>query len=192
MVAIDSDTKPRGGNAGPGIKPRSRKADRSVLILPVLQLICGVILLIDVSGELHVALIRSDTLSAMMLFHLISEMFATVLLGIALYISYQHSRQHKRQLMVAESKMGKLRGDFEALVHDQFQAWELSPAETEIALMTVKGLKISEIAAARHSRESTVKSQLTAIFRKAGVGSRTELLAKFVDDFLDHSISQSR
>lgn len=191
MVVIDSDTTPGGGKSGTDARSTSLKADRSVLILPVLQLICGVILLIDVSGEVHFALIRPDTMSAMMLFHLISEMFATILLGVALYISYQHSRQHKQRLMLAESKMGKLRGDFEALVQDRFQVWGLSPAETEIALLTVKGLKISEIAAARHSRESTVKSQLTAIFRKAGVGSRTELLAKFVDDFLDHSVRQN-
>lgn len=192
MVAIDSTGASTGAVGGRGVQSAPLTVDRSVLILPILQFICGVILLIDVSGELHAALISADPLSALTLFHLISEMFATVLLGAAFYISFQHRRAHKRALMAAEGKIGKLRGDFVGLVQERFEGWDLSPAETEIALLTVKGLKISEIAAARHSRESTVKSHLTAIFRKAGVGSRTELLAKFVDDFLDCSAETRR
>lgn len=167
----------------------SLRRDGSVFLLPVLQLFCGSILLVDVSGEVHDSLIRRETLGPMILFHLISEVIATLLLGVAFLLSYRQRQRHLRALATAQSRMGKLRGDFASLVTDRFHDWDLSPAETEIALLTVKGLKIAEIARMRDCRESTIKSHLTAIFRKAGVGSRTELLAKFVDDFLDHSAS---
>lgn len=165
----------------------SLRRDRSVLVLPILQLIVGLILLVDIGGELHAALIKRVPLGLMMLFHLISEAIATVLLGVAFLLSSRQRQRHLRALTTAHGRMGKLRGDFASLVTERFHAWNLSPSETEIALLTVKGLKIAEIARLRDCRESTIKSHLSAIFRKAGVASQTELLAKFVDDFLDFS-----
>lgn len=191
MVVYDgNDARHAGGVARDDWQSLTLRRDRSVFLLPILQLICGFILLVDVSGEVHGAMIKRVPLGAMMLFHLISEVFATVLMGVAFLLSFRQRQRHQRALAMAQTRMGKLRGDFASLVTDRFHAWDLSPAETEIALLTVKGLKIAEIARMRDCRESTIKSHLTAIFRKAGVASRTELLAKFVDDFLDHSAAR--
>ena len=55
----------------------------------------------------------------------------------------------------------------------------------DVALLTIRGLSICRIAELRHTQQGTIKAQLSAIFRKAGVSSRTELLAMFMDELLD-------
>lgn len=67
----------------------------------------------------------------------------------------------------------------------QFESWGLTSSERDVAMLSLKGLKISEIAKYRNSREGTVKAHLNAIFRKAGVSSRTELLATCLEAFID-------
>ena len=66
----------------------------------------------------------------------------------------------------------------------QFDAWHLSDAVREVALLTVKGMSVSEIAEIRQTTPGTVKSQNNAIYRKAGVNSRTQLLGSVIDGLL--------
>lgn len=157
------------------------------LIIVVFQLICSVILVFDVGGEIHATLLEDEPAQRGTLFHLWSEVLATFLMWVAFMLSYRQLRNHRRALAQAKGQIDAVRGEFAELVGARFREWGLSPAEFEIALLTVKGLRIAEIARLRDSRESTVKSHLTSIFRKAEVSSRTELLAKFVDDFLTRS-----
>ena len=53
-----------------------------------------------------------------------------------------------------------------------------------MALFTIKGLSIQEIAGLRNTSEGTVKAQSNAIYRKSGVSGRTQLLSLFLDDLL--------
>lgn len=53
----------------------------------------------------------------------------------------------------------------------------LSPAEREVASLATRGHSDTEIAAARGASPRTVGNQLSAIYRKLGVHSRTELAA---------------
>jgi DNA-binding NarL/FixJ family response regulator len=46
-------------------------------------------------------------------------------------------------------------------------------------------MSTKEIAGMRDSSEGTVKAQTNAIYRKAGVGSRTQLLSLFIDDLMN-------
>jgi DNA-binding CsgD family transcriptional regulator len=59
------------------------------------------------------------------------------------------------------------------------------------ALLSLRGLKICEIARMRHTAEGTIKAQLSAVYRKSGISSRTELLALFMDEFLEYSTQPS-
>jgi DNA-binding CsgD family transcriptional regulator len=70
-----------------------------------------------------------------------------------------------------------------ALEH-QFQRWELTPAESEIALLILKGLSYKEVANARGTTERTVRHQALAIYRKAGFAGRAEMAAFFLQDLL--------
>lgn len=71
-----------------------------------------------------------------------------------------------------------------AAIDRQLRRWKLSPAETEIALLLLKGLSHKEVAAARGVGEATVRQQSRAIYQKAGVVGRHELAAFFLEGLL--------
>lgn len=54
-----------------------------------------------------------------------------------------------------------------------------------MATFTIKGFSIAETAAMRKSTEGTVKSHLNAIYRKAGVQGRGQLVSVLVEDLLN-------
>ncbi len=66
----------------------------------------------------------------------------------------------------------------------QFAAWGLTPAESEVALLMLKGLRHKEIATVRATSERTVRQQALTIYKKAGLDGRTDLAAFFLEDFL--------
>jgi DNA-binding CsgD family transcriptional regulator len=66
----------------------------------------------------------------------------------------------------------------------QFERWNLSAAEKEVALLLLKGLAHKEIAEVRDTSERTVRQQSLAIYRKAGLSGRAELAAFFLEDLL--------
>lgn len=76
-----------------------------------------------------------------------------------------------------------VKGLSQAIDH-QFDRWELSPAEREVALLLLKGLSTREIGDLRNTREATVRQQAQGIYRKAGLVGRAELSAFFLEDLL--------
>lgn len=90
-----------------------------------------------------------------------------------------------RRAQRAEDALRAASGAFAAIVEERFGDWGLTPAEREVAWLSLKGFSVSEIAGLRGTSDSTVKVQSTAIYRKAEVGGRAQLLAIFVEDLLD-------
>jgi DNA-binding CsgD family transcriptional regulator len=70
------------------------------------------------------------------------------------------------------------------VIEAHFRGWGLTASESDVAWFTVKGLPIAEIARLRGSAEGTVKSHLNAIYRKAGVTNRGELLSLLIEDLM--------
>ena len=66
----------------------------------------------------------------------------------------------------------------------QFDAWQFTPAEKEIASLILKGCSHKQIADLRKSSDSTVRQQAQAIYRKSGLENRSELAAYFLDAIL--------
>jgi len=66
----------------------------------------------------------------------------------------------------------------------QFEQWQLSPAERDVALLLLKGLSYQQIAASRNAAEGTVRQQALSVYRKAGLSGRSELAAFFLEDLL--------
>ena len=52
-----------------------------------------------------------------------------------------------------------------------------------MALFAIKGMSTAEIARLRTTSEGTVKAQTAAIYRKAGVSGRPQLLSLFIEVF---------
>ena len=71
-----------------------------------------------------------------------------------------------------------------AAIDEQFLAWDLSPAERDVALLLLKGLSHKEVAQVRGTSERTVSQQARAIYRKGGLAGRAELSAFFLEDLL--------
>ena len=69
-------------------------------------------------------------------------------------------------------------------ISQQFKDWKLSDSEADIALLMLKGLSQKDIAELRGTEETTVRQQATAVYRKSGLASRTDLAAFFLEDLL--------
>lgn len=76
-----------------------------------------------------------------------------------------------------------LRGLGEA-IDRQFERWNLTQAEREVAMLMLKGLSHQEIAQVRGTSERTARQQALAVYQKSGVSGRAELAAFFLEDML--------
>jgi DNA-binding CsgD family transcriptional regulator len=68
-----------------------------------------------------------------------------------------------------------------AAIDREFVKWQLTDAERDVALLLLKGLSHKEIAARRSTSEGTVRQQALSIYRKAGLGGRSNLAAFFLE-----------
>lgn len=69
-------------------------------------------------------------------------------------------------------------------IHGQFDAWGLTPAEREVALLLLKGYSHKHVASATGRSERTARQHAMAVYQKAGLRSRAELAAFFLEDLL--------
>ena len=93
-------------------------------------------------------------------------------------------RRALRERARAEESLRRASGAFHDLLEERFAGWALTAAERDVALFAIKGLSTAEIAAVRQTSEGTVKAQTNAIYRKAGVSGRPQLLSLFIDDLM--------
>lgn len=85
---------------------------------------------------------------------------------------------------VAEERLRRASAAFMDLLAERFAHWGLTPAEADVALFAIKGMSTAEIAGLRQTSEGTVKAQTAAIYRKAGVTGRPQLLSLFIEDLM--------
>ncbi|MDU8926020.1 helix-turn-helix transcriptional regulator [Alisedimentitalea sp. MJ-SS2] len=109
-----------------------------------------------------------------------------LILGVGLgWLAFRRTlaRSHRaeRQLRVAS-------GAFMELLEESFDDWGLTPAERDVALFSIKGLSVADIAELRGTSEGTVKAQTNAIYRKAGVSGRPQLLSIFIEDLMGDTL----
>jgi len=97
--------------------------------------------------------------------------------GKALARVIERNKRMKQQIGVAS-------GAFNDLLEQHFDDWALTASEREVATLAIKGLSIAEIAALRETKEGTIKAQSAAIYRKAGVTGRLQLLSLFIEELM--------
>lgn len=105
-----------------------------------------------------------------------------LLLGIG--VSWFALRQAEARTQRAEDALRLASGAFMEVIDERFTEWGLTPAERDVAMFSIKGLSMAEIAGLRETSEGTVKAQTAAIYRKAGVSGRPQFLSLFIDDLL--------
>jgi DNA-binding CsgD family transcriptional regulator len=150
---------------------------RTLITLTVVQALCGMWFLYDVLSEVPEIWLNP--------WHQIPEVTAVAALWVGSILGARKIRRLVGQNQQMETRLRTASGAFLELLEDSFQRWSLTPSERDVALLAIKGLSVSEIAALRQTRPGTVKAQCAAVYRKAGVSGRAQLLALFVDDLMD-------
>jgi len=103
----------------------------------------------------------------------------------------QEVQRLRGDLAMSKAEADRWRGEASELlqglshaIDHQFDRWDLSPAEREVALLLLKGLSTRDIADLRETREATVRQQAQGVYRKANLEGRAELAAFFLEDLL--------
>jgi DNA-binding CsgD family transcriptional regulator len=66
-------------------------------------------------------------------------------------------------------------------INEQFTAWELTPAEREVAVLLLQGHGHKQIAFRTQRSERTVRQHAVAVYAKSGLAGRAELAAYFLE-----------
>jgi DNA-binding CsgD family transcriptional regulator len=106
------------------------------------------------------------------------EAAAVVLLWAGSFAGARELRRLAARTRGIEETLRIVTGGMVGLLRESFARWRLTPSERDVALLAFKGLSIAEIAALRQSRHGTVKAHLVAVYRKAGVDGRTQLIGR--------------
>lgn len=118
--------------------------------------------------------------------HIVIEFLVFVAVSIVLLNELRRVRHLKAAVHHERDKTARLSGELLAVMHSQFDNWGLSPSESEVALLLIKGLSMKEISAARGVKEKTIRQQATGIYAKSGYAGRHELAAHFIEDLMSH------
>jgi DNA-binding CsgD family transcriptional regulator len=90
-----------------------------------------------------------------------------------------------RRLQDITEEMRQARSSYSESIQKQFQLWDLTLSEQQVAMLLLKGLSFREIAMVRATREKTVRQQASAIYGKSGLDGRHAFSAWFLEDFLE-------
>jgi len=145
----------------------------------VIIAICEVFFLLDVLADIFQA-----DLAAPWIDHNTLESISAVTLAFALLAIGWQIKRLLHEHRDARASVQVASGELLAVIYAKFDAWKLTPSEREVALLLIKGLSTQEISGIRDTRPGTVKSQSSAIYQKADVAGRNELVAYFVEDLL--------
>ncbi len=162
---------------------KDRKINVAVLVV---QVACTVFFVSDI----FIGLLGLRSAPVSWKFRELVEIAASVGLVLGLVLGTLALRRSLRRQKHAEDQLRLASGAFVELMEDRFGEWALTPSERDVALFAIKGMSTAEIAALRHTSEGTVKAQTNAIYRKAGVTGRPQLLSLFIDDLMGEGISQ--
>jgi len=97
-------------------------------------------------------------------------------------------RSQTRRVQDMQRQLSVAQGAFAQIIEHQFSEWQLTDAERDVALLAIKGLSTAEMAELRQTKEGTIKAQSAAVYRKAGVSGRLQLLSFFIDELLSEPL----
>lgn len=176
-------TPPASPMSAPG-RPAAR-GDTPALVaaLLIFQVLCVAVFLWDVAADFWEAgwLLFADMRLLPELAGVLGLIMSIAFVGIVLRRILTRQHQLETGLRVASGALGDL-------IEGYFEAWALTPTEQDVATYTIKGYSIAEVASLRGSAEGTVKTHLNAIYRKAGVSGRAQLVSLLVEDLMRETL----
>lgn len=179
-AAPESDTEAVAGAARRDMALRSlpHRGDRpyALIALIMFQCFCTAFFVYDVTRDLDEGLTS--------LFHMLPEVAATLGLVVGVVFEMRSLFALLRRQARMEQSLGVASGALTEVMEGHFRTWGLTPSEQDVATFTIKGCTIAEIATMRGSAEGTVKTHLNAIYRKAGVQGRGQLVSVLIEDLM--------
>ncbi len=151
-----------------------------IVVVFIIQVACAFFFVSDILAS--VLGIRTTPISWEM--RELLEVGASVGLVMGVFLGGVMLRRILIQRNAAEERLRRASGAFLDLLEERFAEWGLTTAERDVALFAIKGMSTAEIATLRSTSEGTVKAQTNAIYRKAGVTGRPQLLSLFIDDLM--------
>ncbi len=116
--------------------------------------------------------------------HMWIEALASIALIGGIFFLMRELRRVMSRLSTLDRAMQAARGEMADVVEAFFGDWELTPSERDVGLMVLKGLDNDAIARIRGTAPGTVRAQCTAIYGKAGVDGRAQLISLFMEELL--------
>lgn len=120
----------------------------------------------------------------------VSEAVVAIALLVGIGVSAANLQRVVARGRERDAALAMAQGAFSEVVTQKFQEWKLSPTERDVALLSIKGYSIAEIAEMRGAARGTVRSQLSQVYAKADVGGQPALAALFIERLLDSPISE--
>lgn len=161
------------------------KGTRGLWLLLALQLFCASYFGYD---ALRDALGYPDT-NSLRDSDLFEYIFAAALLAslaLAAREVWRLTQRHKRMAQQISIASGALH----EIIDQHFEDWALTASEREVALLAIKGFSVAEMAEMRQTKEGTIKAQSAAVYRKAGVTGRLQLLSLFIEELMAERLIQ--
>lgn len=158
----------------------------------IIAIILGLIMLLNLAD------VVTDVNLGVPTWHIIEESMIVLAAGLTMIYLIIEMRSRARELerltetlsradqQIANvtEEMRNARRQYGELIHQQFDAWNLTPSEQQVAMLLLKGLSFKEIATVRDTREKTVRQQASTLYAKSGVDGRHAFAAWFLEDFL--------
>ena len=139
----------------------------------VLQIGCSVVFVLDAASEWN----TRDAFAWVEAMAIVALLIGA---GLAVHVLGSLMRRNRR----VERELDVASGAFQRVIEEHVTTWGLTKAERDVALLSIKGMSITEIAGMRATREGTIKAQSAAIYRKAGVTSRADLISAVIEDLI--------
>ncbi len=125
----------------------------------------------------------------------VALMLVSATVGLVLWRAW---RQTAAQLVVARRSLDVSEADRQAwrrraeqalhglgeAINEQFNVWELTPSEREVALLLLKGYGHKQVAALTNRGERTVRQHAVSVYSKSGQAGRAELAAFFLEGLM--------
>lgn len=151
---------------------------KAVLAVVAVQVVCAVLFTFQI-----VSSIFGFAPYAWQLYEII-EIGAALGLLLGSVLGWVALRRSMTRYALIQDQLRLASGAFMEVLEERFAAWELTAAERDVALFAIKGMSTQEMAELRGVSEGTIKAQTNAIYRKAGVSGRTQLLSLFIDELM--------
>ncbi|WP_228408712.1 helix-turn-helix transcriptional regulator [Profundibacter amoris] len=155
-----------------------------ILIALIIQVVCSVFFITDMASTVFGLSLMP---TSWMLYELM-EISAALGLVIGSIVSAIALRRASKRRQRLETQLKAASGAFMEMLNEKLAEWGLTPAEQDVALFAIKGFSTREISEMRNTSEGTIKAQTNAIYRKAGVSGRPQLLSLFIDDLMGDAL----